>query len=529
VSDFGTLHFLPWMRRGLARSLSQTAVHGAPPGLTGSVRVSVVVGDGSGVGDSAPIEQTMALRGPGDVVGLSANRVARTDPPAGTQDFEPNYFPCVELVPADLPWMFTPAAAGSDDKLVPWLALVVVRADGSTIATKVGAPLRALQVDDAKAELPKLSEAWAWAHVQTASDLTSTDVATAFASEPETFLARLVCPRRLDENTRYVAAIVPTFEEGRRAGLGLTARDAATIDTSDPNWWKAWKDTDEAVELPVYHSWTFKTGPNGDFEQLVRRLTPRELQAGIKDFDIGDAGTPQLPPEPPERKLVSWKGALVSPAAVAIERDEDHWDAFRKDMQTVVNEGLDPGSEPAAGEVYDPLVHDPAVGPPAYAALPAGQDSVPAPVLQGNALRPRHKPLWFGEVNLDPTHRSAAGLGSEVVRRNQEALMASAWQQASALPEINRMLNWTRTAAEVAVLQKATKIEGLSAARTLHVAAAGKRRLRLGDGATVANALAATSLPKGMASAAFARLGRPQGPAGRGMRATASAAIRRER
>ena len=70
----------------------------------------------------------------------------------------------------------------------------------------------------------------------------------------------------------------------------------------------------------------------------MRRLTPRELTAGIKDFDIGDQGTTQLPPDPPEEKLVSWKGALVSPAAVEVEPDEDHWDHLRKDMRRIVNQ-----------------------------------------------------------------------------------------------------------------------------------------------------------------------------------------------
>jgi hypothetical protein len=520
MSEMGTLRFLPWMRRGIARSISELASEGAPTSAAATFEVSVVVGDGSGVGDSAPVRQTIAIRGPGDVVGLLATQIARTDPVDGTQDFEPNYFPAVELVTPDLPWMFTPAAPGADDKLVPWLALVVVRDDGDNrVVTKSGAPLRTLSVADATAELPKLAEAWAWAHVQTSADLDSTPVKDAYEAQPEAFLARLLCPRRLDENTAYLACVVPTFEDGRRAGLGLAARDPAAIDVSDPDWWKAWTDTTRAIELPVYHAFSFRTGPEGDFEQLVRRLVPRELPVGLVDFDIGAPGTSKLP-EPGVQKLVSWKGALVSASAVELTPDADHRDEFLTQMRSIVNEGLGSGSEPAAGERYDPLVHDPVVGPPAYGALAVGEDEVPEPVLQAETDGPRHRPLWLGQANLDPIHRSVAGLGAEVVRRNQEALMASAWRQASPLPEINRLVNHTRLAAEVAEIQKLRQLVGLSDARVLSVTAPANRRLRTNTTTTVRNLLAATSLPKGMTSSAFTRIGRPGGPVGRAMRGT---------
>src|SRR5690349_9519651 len=99
------------MRRGLVRSLATLAVDGVPPSAAGVVTASVGLG-------SERIARDVRLRGPGDVVGLSTAQVARVDPVDGTLDFEPNYFPTVELVALDLPWMFTPAAP-DDDKLVP--------------------------------------------------------------------------------------------------------------------------------------------------------------------------------------------------------------------------------------------------------------------------------------------------------------------------------------------------------------------------------------------------------------------------
>jgi hypothetical protein len=105
------------------------------------------------------------LRGPADVVGIDPNQVIRTDPHPGTSDFEPNCFPCVEFDRADFPWLFTPASAGANAKLRPWLCLVVVRKqDGITLTTTPDSPLPVLQIAASilpASELPDLGECWA--------------------------------------------------------------------------------------------------------------------------------------------------------------------------------------------------------------------------------------------------------------------------------------------------------------------------------------------------------------------------------
>lgn len=47
---------------------------------------------------------------------------------------------------------------------------------------------------------------------------------------------------------------------------------------------------------------------------------------------------------------------------------------------------------------------------------------------------------WIDELNLDPRHRSVAGLGTQVIRKNQEDLMASAWDQLGAIESVNDLL-----------------------------------------------------------------------------------------
>jgi hypothetical protein len=47
---------------------------------------------------------------------------------------------------------------------------------------------------------------------------------------------------------------------------------------------------------------------------------------------------------------------------------------------------------------------------------------------------------WLDTLNLDPRHRAAAGLGAEVICKNQEPLMASAWEQLGDVERANDIL-----------------------------------------------------------------------------------------
>src|SRR5262249_16752092 len=93
-------------------------------------------------------------------------------------------------------------------------------------------------------------------------------------------------------------------------------------------------------------------------------------------------------------------------------------DSFRAAMRALI----DVPSDPAA---------DPFVTPPLYAGQPAGQLRPPAPGTP---------PLWLADLNLNPQHRPVAAWGTRVVQDQQEALMASAWDQAGDLRRANTML-----------------------------------------------------------------------------------------
>lgn len=72
----------------------------------------------------------------------------------------------------------------------------------------------------------------------------------------------------------------------------------------------------------------------------------------------------------------------------------------------------------------------PSVVPPIYGKWHRAQQFVD----------PDKQDEWINELNLDPRHRAAAGLGSLVINKQQEGLMASAWEQLGDIRKVNGML-----------------------------------------------------------------------------------------
>src|SRR5262249_46364956 len=142
----------------------------------------------------------------------------------------PNYFPLIEFDRPDFLWLFTPIAADNAGHLQPWICLVAVPTSRALITTAPTLPLPVLEC--LKTELPNLAEAWGWAHAQIVEGSTRVvdrgikgggqegGLGEPVAANPEGAIARFVKSHRLDANTSYVACVVPTFEVGRKAGLG---------------------------------------------------------------------------------------------------------------------------------------------------------------------------------------------------------------------------------------------------------------------------------------------------------------------
>ena len=349
------------------------------------------------------VGRTLSLLGAGDVIAIEPRQVLRVTPAAGTRDAEPDFFPAIEFDAPDLPWAYSPLVP-EGTRILPWLALIVVEAtDDVTLAAggQGQSPwILRMPAETARRELPDLSDSWAWAHAQVACG-TAGQITGTLAQHPDRTLSRLLAPRRLHPFRPYRACVVPAFLSGRVAGLGGDpAVSPAIITGQEP----AWSASDVPAELPVYYTWSFRTGEAGDFESLAQRLHAAPLDATIPPTPLrlslpaGD-GTATVDWEPPLRVPGAPPTRPRRPATATNQ----------------LRSALRPGtaSRPVLGPAY--------FGAPWTAATP---------------LTPLTD--WAPELNLTPMLRAAAGLGAEAVRVEQDALVAAATDQLEAFRAAQR-------------------------------------------------------------------------------------------
>lgn len=411
MADHAALHFLPWVRQGLAAGIP--TADSLTPGQAAQVSLPVTV-------TLAQFDVTSQIRlaGPADVTAIDPRQIVRTEPRHLTTNFAVNLFPHIEFDRPDFPWLFTPAKPGQHERLRPWLCLVVVKKqDGVRLTATESSSLTRLQIQSPARpgnELPDLMESWAWAHAQVTGSMADQipSLKAAIDQAPERTLSRLLCPRRLDQATAYYACLVPTFEVGRKTGLGLPVPDEALSQLAP-----AWQQDAAEVLLPVYFSWEFSTGREGDFESLVRLLQPRPIpaQVGTIPLDIGRPGFGL----PEQTDAVVPMSGLLQPVPVPATPPPAVPSALTAGLVKILN-------APA-----DALLHqvtDPIVAPPIYGATYPPKERVDLT---------DQPPPWLNELNLDPRHRIAANFGTQVVQQDQDALMASAWQQIDAVQKEN--------------------------------------------------------------------------------------------
>lgn len=544
-----TYTFLPWLRQGLANRIT-SADPGSAPRAVVEVKLSLE-GTGGPKGVTMPVTRNVALYGPGDVVGLDPRAIVRNEPRHWTTNVEPGYLAHVEFYDEDLPWRYTPAAPSAPDgstpaRLRPWMVLVVLAEGEFRDGKAPGKPLPFIEVEDAGKLFPPADQTWAWAHVQVNASvtpgekITEADMAKVIpllekelAGTRDVAYARLVCPRRLVADTAYHAFVVPAFETGRLAGLGLDPADSPGA--LHPAWAAYPKRPErEPTRYPCYHRWFFRTGAGGDFESLVRQLKPRppDARVGTRDMDVMDPDPGSILPaidDPELGGVLKLGGALRVPAAAltaAQKKERETFEAwpqasedypphpFQKRLAQFINLG-DDYTRTAPGDAHAPMLitdeaDDPMIVPPLYGTwhgltrrLLKERDSSPAP----------HPDGWVHGLNLDPRHRVAAGFGTRVVQANQERYMDAAWEQVGDVLEANRRIRLAQLAMETSWSWYAATLLPLQAAapeRVLFLTAPLHRRVML-DGFTLHHLRATSRLQAAYTSVALRRLLAPRG------------------
>jgi hypothetical protein len=428
------LTFYSSVRRGAALGITRQD-DGTTP--SGGDHAELVVKLAYDLGHSA--ETTLKLVGPGDIVGLDTRCIVRTFPRADDNEAEDAFLCYVDFDQIDLPWRYTPAhytqqqLETGTDRVRPWLTLLVFVEGTEVSDDKIRAPrgkekLPQLTVTDGSL-LPNLADAWAWAHVQGGQAQTDEQIADALKGRPGALVARLVSPRILEKSTAYRAFLVPTFLRGVMAARG---EDPDTTDALRSAWDPS--PPGETV-LPIYHSWRFQTGTVGSFREAARQLRPAAEMpptVGQRQMDISDPGL--IHTSPTGGAQLGMGGALQT-ADQADDLDPMLTDAWVNALSRFIELGNLPGLALRA------------VAPPLYGRWYAAEDHLDRP---DQTPLPFTNPPWFKLLNSDPRFRVAAGLGTEVVQRDQQALLAAALEQTSRIVDsVNRARKVMQTGREV--------------------------------------------------------------------------------
>lgn len=523
-NTLGMYSFLPWLRQGLANQIASvdgdnTVRVRAQVNVGLELRGERVAGGGT---ENLPVNRSVALFGPSDIVGIEQRAISRIEPKNWIANFEPNYLAHIEFYDEDFPWRYTPAAPDTTrGRLRPWIALVVLAdgefTNGENMKDK---PLPYIDVPDLRV-FPKADELWAWAHVHVNRSLAASD--TEFVSHDmnavipkleaiinenaDLAYSRIVCPRHLEENTRYDAFLVPVFEGGRRAGLGLEISDIpATMSSWDPGA------RPDPQSFPYYHHWFFRTGTTGDFETLVRLLVPKPVdpRVGTREMDVQNPGSNVRGLDKPSLGgILKLGGALQPPAKVPAAPPDKYetWDQpfprpLQEDLAHLIN----------LADTYqlegDP---DPIITPPLYGTWHALRKRV-LNEHDGTAITPVNN--WLQRLNLDPRFRAAAGFGTRVIQDNQEKYMDAAWGQIGKVLEAQRRIRLGHFGLMVSDIwfdRHLMPTIGVSRQKTLLLMAPLNKRVLTEAGVTMHHTLKTANLQPAMTSAALRRIVRPRG------------------
>ncbi|SDC91501.1 hypothetical protein SAMN04488104_100953 [Algoriphagus faecimaris] len=451
-STLASYSFLPWVRQGLGNEILETDFLGNSlpsnatlerPEINVSAKLKATRDQTT---QNHTVSKTVKVQGPGDVLGINSKSIIRVHPKNGVKNFETNNLCYVEFYEEDLPWRFTPAKPVGN-KLRPWLALIVLRENEFEKSTG-GTPTPFISITNEALPLVFCNEkdTYALAHVHVLEDLgdnsspTAPQLSQKLAQNPDLALSRVLCPRKLaytqpnpsqdyDPNT-YHAFLIPAFETGRLAGLGL---DTADVPAQKSSWSRsAITQGTNPSSYPYYHTWSFKVDQGGDFESLAQLLEARELPEtiGKREMDMKEMGFGIQPMGSDALGFV--EGAMRHPdyktAPWPISAQQ-----LKADLLAILNLSFnlqDTAVSSTHSFFYSPNVEDdPIITPPVYGKWHKGIEK-----LSNNGKD------WVHQLNLHPSHRAAAGLGVQVVQKHQEKFMEMAWEQIGDINEANQKI-----------------------------------------------------------------------------------------
>ena len=506
--------FLPWTRRGLSADITVPDDLGS--GSAAAERATVSVGFNI---NAEPIGKDIEVLGPGDVIGINPRAIVKTEPRNWVTDFEANYLAYIEFYEEDFPWRFTPATAANtleQSRLRPWLFLVVLK-EGEFLEPSRSGPLPAFELLeglDPALIFGRPEQTWAWAHVHVSENIIGNSLQTQSAQEvaaveqnlqqtlgvnPDVASSRLLCARKLEKSTAYHAFVIPAFETGRLAGLGL--------DIPQPSSGQLCSWADGQRLHPVYFRWFFRTGDQGDFEFLVDLLDPRPVdkRVGVRSMDMQNPGY-EVEGMSGSLRVMGLEGALKS---TEMEPSPAQWPPpgtdfnnppagsagrFLQQLEQKVNLQFDL-QQPSVDAHPDPIV-----SPPLYGRWYAMAERLEALAGVG----------WVNELNRDPRLRTPAGAGTEVIQKEQEKFMQQAWAQLGELAQTNQKIRQLQLAWMSSFMSYQRHVLPQPTDQLLTFTHAVQARI-LGSPTTIAKQVAGSRLPRAALDPGFRKIARPRG------------------
>jgi len=469
MSNGNTPHytFVPWLKRGLSGLITQEEGNGL--GTIGRTKVNLEIElerlRGSSQSSTVfPINQQVNVRGPGDILSINSSAIIRVEPQHGIANFEWNYLPYVDFGDEDFPWRYSPAAAHipvdqtDHSRLSPWVYLLVLKSSEFELSQVPGAA-HFLQFvlndnftqEDVNGLFVPPSELWAWAHAQLNKSLEIDEgngivdqqaILNEIEADKNLAFSRLLSPRKLEKDQEYHAFIIPSFLSGWQVGMGM---DSSNTDSLAYAWPESPSATEGVpLQFPYYHKWSFRTAPDGDFEVLADKLTPHttEPDVGVRPLDIHNTGW-GVDSENLHDKVVGLQSALRPPTLITqpfIEKVEN--EEYVNSLEHLLNANDLDGENTTYPNGLGGSIDDPIVLPPLYG--------------QWHALKKRvhfenngEETPWFEELNIDPRNRAVAGMGSTIVKENQEEFMEEAWNQVDSVVATNQRIRQAQLMAKV--------------------------------------------------------------------------------
>lgn len=438
--------FLPWAQTPLASLASDHKAEARRRRVAVQIKATAKDSADNETASSPPTAQDFDLYGAADVLRIDNGFITRMDPPPGCSGLEPNYWPYLEFADADMPWRYS-MTGPIGNQAQTWIALIALESGEFKFDDPTDGPLPSITVRSVKSSLPDLRQSWAWAHVQ--AEGLGQVLENATAAPVESGFSRLLCPRKLNPNTSYSLFLIPTYNAGRKRGLGQDPGSVA--DWSEPAW-VAGQEVD--VKLPYFAHWTCTTSGEADFESLARRLAPVTLDSSpaggplharkIRGGETGyydDYCKPKLTFE----ALGALRTLGSEPTPFAMD------DGLTSRLQKTVNESLAAAVGQSKNGERDPIFvnddgpdkEDPLFAFPAYGCRFRRTTTVGPPDDKG-----KWPPddTWLHQLNLDRRYRLAAGTGARIVRRHQEEFMAQCWAQAGEILAANRLISLVQVA-----------------------------------------------------------------------------------